>query len=175
MSQYHVEHILCVRHLTHARGEGIQRRVLPALVTIFKSFFPLALQDCIFLCSYTEPVIMCMCLGLRPPNLASNSMTSSCVVSLLWVVLPVQSSSRNIWNGQVHLSFRTGLNISYLTPYYGSNRKRKWLESFWPSQLSIAFEAFCNSQSPGTSSVITCLSHFSYSLWTVVLSKQGCD
>lgn len=104
----------------------------------------------------------------QPPNLASNSITSSCLMSLLWVALPVQSSSRNLWNDQVHLSFRIGLNISHLTPCCGSSRKGKWLESFWPSQVSTAFGSFCNSQSPGTSSVITCLSHFSSSLRTVV-------
>lgn len=35
----HVEHIPCVRHPTHKRGEGIQRGVLPALLTISERFF----------------------------------------------------------------------------------------------------------------------------------------
>lgn len=55
-----MEHTLYVRHLTHARGEGIQRGALPALLTASESFFLLTLQDSIFLSSYTKTVIMCV-------------------------------------------------------------------------------------------------------------------
>lgn len=54
----HVEHVSCMRHLTHRRAEGMQRGDLPELLTASKSFFLPTLQDSVFLCLCTEAVIM---------------------------------------------------------------------------------------------------------------------
>lgn len=74
------------------------------------------------------------------------------------MALPVWSTNKNTWSGQGRILWVSGQltqDASRLIPSCGGSSRRRWLESFWPSQLSAALEAACNPQSPSISSVIT--------------------
>lgn len=79
----HVEHVSCMRHLTHRRAEGMQRGDLPELLTASEELFPPYLAgQCISLFMYRSSHYVY-------PNLYLSRLLSMWLVWLLWMALPV--------------------------------------------------------------------------------------
>lgn len=101
----HVEHISCVRHLTHRKAEGMQTD-LPGLLTASKSFFLPTLQDSIFLCLCTGAVIMSIQTSTQAGDSAYDSYDCfewHCQCGV-WSLQFTQPQHRQLWQLSVSSS-----------------------------------------------------------------------